>query len=134
MWVYVQSTGRLLASDGSLLAIGYAGHEVGKNNPAMQEVHNIGPLPCGGYDICPPVDTETHGPYVLWLKPDPKNVTFGRSGFAIHGERVNGPSGSASDGCIILNREIRVRVWASGNHRLRVVSGLLNETSSDFHV
>lgn len=124
MWVYVQRTGRLLAQNGSLLTVGYAGHAEGKNNPAAQEVHNVGPLPCGGYTLCAPVDTDKHGPYVLWLTPDTANQMFGRVSFGVHGEKLALPPGSASEGCIILPRWARERMWESGDHRLRVISGL----------
>lgn len=124
MWIYVQRTGRLLAQNGSLLAVGYAGHAEGKNNPAMQDVHNVGPLPCGGYTLCAPVDTHAHGPYVLFLTPDLTNQMFGRTVFRIHGEKLALPPGSASEGCIILPHAARVQMWESGDHRLRVISGL----------
>src|SRR4051812_11896240 len=51
MWTYIQKSGRLLDANLQLVGIGYSGHDVGKNNPAMQSVSNTGPLPCGVYDI-----------------------------------------------------------------------------------
>lgn len=119
MWTYEQRTGRIL-QDGEYVATGYAGKGDGINNPDMQDVHNVGPIPRGGYRVCAPVNTNTHGPYVLRLEPDPANEMFGRSGFLIHGDSVKHP-GTASEGCIIQARATRELVWESGDHQLEVV-------------
>lgn len=121
MWRWVQRTGALYDTLGELIGHGYAGHDAGKNNPALQNVRNIGPVPVGIYQIEPPVDTATHGPYVLWLQPFTSNVMSGRAGFGIHGDSIQSP-GSASNGCIILPRPIRQRIWTSGDHTLEVVA------------
>jgi len=123
MWTYIQSDGRLLDRRGEVVAQGYAGLGVGKNNPEMQTVHNVGPLPCGIYGIEAPVDTTLHGPYVLWFIPDPENEMFGRSKFGIHGDSLVHP-GSASDGCIIMPPNVRHQIWDSGDHLIRVISSL----------
>jgi Tlde1 domain len=120
MWVYEQKTGRI--SRGSFAFVGYAGIGDGKNNPAAQEQHGVGPLPCGIYTIEAPVDTPTHGPFVLWLTPDPANPMYGRSAFGIHGDSISHP-GLASEGCIIQSRDARNAIWNSGDHQLLVVSG-----------
>lgn len=120
MWVYVQSTGELIR-DGDVVAQGYSGHGDGKNNPAMQNVRQVGPIPCGFYDIGDPVDTISHGPFVLPLEPNPENEMFGRSGFRIHGDSKEHP-GEASIGCIIMPRPVRERVHQSGDTVLKVVS------------
>jgi len=127
MWKYEQLTGRLFSDYSNptgeeVVAIGYSGHGEGKNNPNLQNVHDVGPLPVGVYDIGPPQDTVTHGPYVLTLHPEPDNVMYGRSGFLIHGDSVVHP-GTASQGCIIMSRDIREKIWKSGDRVLRVVSG-----------
>lgn len=99
---------------GELLGTGYAGHGPGVNNPAMQATPNVGPLPQGVYTINPPVNTTTHGPYVMWLTPDPANVMFGRSGFGIHADEIANPGKRlASTGCIVLSNEARVAVWTA---------------------
>lgn len=117
-WAYKQNTG-WISHDGTSVAEGYSGAGDGKNNPAMQDVPNIGPLPVGRYTIGEPSDTKTHGPYVLHLTPDPANEMFGRAGFLIHGDSVVHP-GTASEGCIILPRKVREQVWASGDRELEV--------------
>src|ERR1035437_2005502 len=104
-WTYEQATGKLL-HDGDLVATGYSGAGGGKNNPTTQDVHNVGPIPIGHYTIEAPVDTVTHGPYVLRLEPDLANEMFGRAGFLIHGDSVVHP-GTASEGCIIQARTVR---------------------------
>lgn len=119
MWTYEQATGRLL-HDGLCADTGYSGKGDGKNNPAMQDVRGIGPLPKGTYTINAPIDTHTHGPYVMWLIPDPQNDMCGRSAFGIHGDSVVHP-GEASEGCMIFPRTVRERVWNSGDHTLEVV-------------
>ena len=119
-WVYEQSTGKLLKDD-DYVATGYAGKGEGKNNPDMQDVQAVGPLPRGWWTIGAPRDTPTHGPYVLTLTPDEDTETYGRSGFLMHGDSVSDP-GNASLGCIIQARKIRERVWTSGDHRLEVVA------------
>lgn len=117
-WGYKQSSG-WLSQDGENIAEGYSGAGDGKNNPAMQDVPNVGPIPTGTYTIGEPSDTKTHGPYVLHLIPDPANEMFGRSGFLIHGDSVVAP-GTASEGCIILPRKVREQIWASGERELVV--------------
>ena len=122
---YSQSTGEMLDAAGALLGTGYAGHGPGVNNPALQQVANVGPLPQGIYTINPPVNTSTHGPYVMWLTPDPANRMFGRFGFGIHDdERVHSGLRLASAGCIVIGQVARVAIWkaASANDgKLQVI-------------
>lgn len=119
-WTYKQVSGSLVDSAGALVATGYSGFGSGKNNPAMQSVHGVGPIPQGQYLIEPPRDSATHGPFVLPLKPYDSNTMFGRGGFLIHGDSLEHP-GSASEGCIILPRSIREQIALSGDNQLFVV-------------
>jgi Tlde1 domain len=120
MWIYLQNTGELY-HDGKLIATGYSGHGDGKNNPQKQGEHNVGPIPCGEWEICgPPVNTPGHGPFVLRLTPRPETKTFGRDGFLIHGDSIADP-GTASQGCVILSRIVRDRIWQSGDRCLYVL-------------
>lgn len=124
-WLYEQATGHLYESDGQLIGTGYSGGNCGKtpegkNNPAMQKIPNVGPIPRGFYRIGTPQDTITHGPYVLHLDPMPTNEMFGRSGFLMHGDSVVHP-GIASEGCIIMDRDVRGRVWVSQDQWLQVI-------------
>jgi hypothetical protein len=124
MWTFEQQTGDL-RYEGKVVASGYSGHEAGKNNPKMQHVPCIGPIPEGYYTIASPIDTASHGPYVLHLTPFQHNQMFGRSGFLIHGDSVKQP-GTASEGCVILGRMVREAIWQSGDRTLRVVSAQKN--------
>jgi len=130
MWTYAQKTGDLLR-DGNVVATGYSGFDNGKNNPDMQAVHDVGPIPQGDWTIVgPPVNTATHGPYVLTLTPAQGTNTFGRRGFLMHGDAVNAP-GTASKGCIIMPRTAREQVWNSGDTDLEVVPELATQDLSD---
>jgi hypothetical protein len=121
MWTYAQKTGNLL-QDGQLVATGYSGFDDGKNNPAMQAVPDVGPIPQGDWTISgPPVNTTEHGPFVLTLTPVTGTNTFGRSGFLMHGDSIVAP-GTASKGCIIMPRTAREQVWNSGDRALEVVA------------
>jgi hypothetical protein len=122
-WLYEQSTGRMYAADGSVAGVGYSGAGDCKNNCKTQAVHNEGPIPTGSYRIGQPIDTITHGPFVLPLTPDPTNQMFGRYGFLIHGDSVVNP-GTASEGCIIMSRDVRNAIAESRDWELKVVAQL----------
>jgi len=132
MWTYIQKTGELL-HDGEHAADGYSGYnnpetgQEGKNNPDLENVPEIGPIPVGTYSIGTPHDTLTHGPFVLPLEPDSGNQMFGRSAFLIHGDSKVEP-GTASRGCIIMARAIREQVAASGDTSLQVIAGVAEES------
>lgn len=131
MWTYEVATGRMVDPAKEVVGIGYSGGGCGTqpsaaNNPAAQQIKLVGPIPIGMYIIGPPIDTVTHGPYVLGLRPYLTNEMFGRSGFLIHGDSVINPGKmAASDGCIILSRDVRELIGESTDHDLQVVSGIL---------
>lgn len=123
MWTWTQTDGWLIAPGGERFAQGYSGHGPGLNNPRMQSVHLVGPLPCGLYTIEAPIDTVEHGPYFLALTPDPANQMFGRGDFGIHGDEILHPGQHlASEGCIILLLYYRCGISLSPDHRLQVVA------------
>lgn len=102
---YCQSSGILTVGTG---IIGrtfqcYSGAREGKNNPALQQIPNVGPIPCGVYDLGELLLESEHGPYAIRLVPRPDNEMFGRAGFLLHGEKRLPPFGEASEGCIILS-------------------------------
>jgi hypothetical protein len=39
----------------------------------------------------------------------------------MHGERTKPPAGFASDGCIIMPRQVRMECWNSNDHDLQVI-------------
>lgn len=120
MWTYDQASGTLTTPDGSPLCQGYSGAGEGKNNPAMQNVHDVGPIPQGTYWIEAPFNSPAHGPFAMPLNPSPSNEMFGRSGFLMHGDSLEHP-GCASEGCIIMPPEVRHTVYSSGDLQLKVV-------------
>jgi len=125
MWVWDQSAGTL-SRDGVLVSRGYAGKGRGHNNPALQGVRGVGPLPRGRYRIGAPRTSQRTGPYAMDLYPvdatpaDTVHDATGRASFQIHGDSVRNP-GTASSGCIILPRANRQQIWSSGDHELEVV-------------
>ena len=119
MWQFSQSTG-LMRSGRARVGYGWAGQREGRNNPAMQDVPGVGPLPQGHYLIGEPHNSPHTGPYTLDLSPALTNTMFGRSGFRIHGAAADHPELS-SEGCIILPRFFREIIWESGVRDLEVV-------------
>jgi hypothetical protein len=110
MLFYIRDNGTWFTSVGEspdaedlLFAGCYAGMDVGKNNVAMQGVHNIGPLPAGIYTIGLMAIRHPLGP-AMSLTPDPGNEMFGRSGFFIHLDNPAHP-GFSSDGCIVCQND-----------------------------
>ena len=128
MWTYLQISGRLYHEE-ELIGVGYSGGGEGKNNPDFQNVKDVGPIPQGKYSIGTPVDTVMHGPYAMALTPDPANDMFGREGFLMHGDSVSAP-GTASEGCVIMSRDVREEVWTSMDHDLTVLSGVPPESNA----
>jgi hypothetical protein len=133
VFVYIQSTGELyetsldtasasalrtkadLVNAAHIVGMGYSGHGPGRNNPAMEAVHDIGPIPHGLYKIgkpecCAPDPPGPHGPYILPLSPNGHSAC-GRSGFLMHGDNVRH---DASLGCIIQLFTTREHVGISG--------------------
>lgn len=121
MWTYRISTAVMVSPDGAAQpGVTYSGQPDCKNDPTKCSIHNKGPIPPGRYTIGAPRDTESHGPFVLPLTPDPANEMYGRSGFLIHGDNVAHP-GTASEGCIIAPRAVREKIRLSGDTELQVV-------------
>ena len=104
--IYEQATGKLSEDTGKVIGIGWAGHLQGRNNPEMQNVKDVGPLPKGKYIVGDPEDSAKLGPLAFPLTPDPSNEMFGRSSFYIHGASLDHPALS-SDGCMIQGRVAR---------------------------
>jgi hypothetical protein len=119
MYIYSQSTGILKRETGgesTVVGTGYAGGDCGDNpggvnNPAMQQIHNVGPLPQGLYCIGVPIDHTHLGPCAMPLTPNPSNVMFGRSGFFIHADTI-AQNRSASEGCIVMPGPARTQIAA----------------------
>jgi len=129
-WTYHQQTGLLTFNGQLVYGHGYSGlGSLGKNNPAAEHIHGVGPIPRGLYRIGKPYDDPsqhdpatkkvTHhglGPHVMEFLPDGHHA-HGRTLFRIHGDNKNH---NASHGCIILPPDVRRRISQSGHHRLLV--------------
>lgn len=128
MNVYVQSTGAFYDGNGDFLWRGYSGGNRGNdpegvNNPELQDVPCVGPLPVGLYRIGEPHDHPTCGRYFIPLTPHPDNHMFGRGGFGIHGDLITAVGQQrASDGCIILPLSVREKIGAGSDLDLQVVA------------
>jgi hypothetical protein len=121
MWTYNQSNGAL-SHNGVQVGLGYSGHGDGVNNPAMQSVSNVGPIPQGQWTIGEGADNPQLGPLAMPLTPNIGTDTFGRGGFFIHGDSIEfAGQEEASHGCIILARVIREQINSDLDKDLEVV-------------
>lgn len=110
-FVYFQHSGIMLDDDGAQIAIGWSGNGNGKNNPAAQDQHNVGPLPQGTYSVG--AWQASHPRLGPWVAPltQTSGDTFGRSAFWIHGPSQNPDKfGQESEGCIVIPRSMRLHV------------------------
>lgn len=122
VWTYHQSSGKL-ERDGRLIGHGYSGAgDKGKNKAKMEAVPYVGPIPRGRYSIGKPRMSAKRGPHVMDLTPIGHNA-LGRTEFLIHGDSKAHP-GEASEGCVILSRDLRVQISTSGDAELEVVEGI----------
>ena len=130
-WTFESHTGKIFSPDGNYFSSGYAGGNLGKNpeginNPEMQFVHNIGPLPEGWYTFGEWIAEHPRlGKDVFALIPDAGNVMglpgeVPRSGFYCHGDTPK--PRCASEGCIVAPNAVRAAMFKSTCHRLRVVA------------
>jgi hypothetical protein len=119
MWIYFRGTGELVRN-GVVAGAGYAGCGEGLNNPAMSNVPDVGPLPAGDYTIGKFGAHPDVGLFAAPLQVDARNEMFGRDGFFLHGDNEE-MNHTASEGCIVMAREIREAVAASGDTLLRVL-------------
>jgi hypothetical protein len=118
--IYEQKTGKLTDDLGQLLGRGYSGHGEGKNNPEMESVKNIGPIPRGKYYKGVVIDSDKTGPFSIALIPDENNEMYGRSGFMLHGDSKKLP-GTASTGCIAAPRKVRKQWYNSDDNIIDVI-------------
>lgn len=117
-WQYSQSTGQV-TWNGQAVSVGYSGRGAGRNNPQLEHMRDIGPIPRGQYSIGAAHIHPGKGPLTMTLTPV-GHTARGRTAFLIHGDSRNHP-GDASEGCIILPPDIRRRISASGDTDLEVV-------------
>jgi Tlde1 domain len=119
MWTYVVNTGQMF-HHGELIGTGYSGHELGLNNSDLEEHSNVGPIPRGNYTVSPFYHDPVKGPMAAHLIAEHPENMFGRYGFMIHGD--NGKlDHSASHGCIVISRIVRMFMALSGDTKLEVI-------------
>ena len=120
MWRYEQSSGTIFhAAD--YIGMGYSGHGAGLNNPALEQVRDVGPIPKGIYDIGESEDVPHLGKNVMQLLPSAGTNDYGRTGFYWHGDDIHKPGEfCASDGCIVSSLAIRQLVSTSNDSQLEV--------------
>lgn len=124
MWVYDQSSGEL-SRNGKIVSRGYSGKGRGKNNPSLQGVQGVGPIPRGRWRMMRVYHSANVGPFAIVLyaldgQIDDRHDETGRSAFRIHGDSIRAP-GTASRGCIILPRHVREAMWRSGDRDIEVI-------------
>lgn len=127
--VYKQSTGELFADAqpgvnrtlgvAELLGTGHAGNGAGKNNPGMETVHNVGPLPVGHYKIGQWGTHAQLGPISAPLIPQPDENgsyawLYGRGGFYVHGPEF-------SEGCIVMPEPVRLAMSQGVDQDIEVI-------------
>jgi hypothetical protein len=117
-WQYRQGNGVLSRSQ-QRIASGYSGAGQGRNNPGMEGMRNVGPIPRGRYTISVAYRHPNKGAIVMRLTPIGHNA-HNRTDFLIHGDSMRHP-GNGSQGCIILPRNIREQISHSGDRELEVV-------------
>jgi hypothetical protein len=118
---YSQSSGKWFVN-GEFFAQCYSGIGEGLNNPLMQEVHNVGPIPRGMFRIGDPYHHAHLGEDTMNLDPINGTNTFGRSDFRLHADLKGWPSKHiASHGCVIMIKKERLLVAASLDRMLEVV-------------
>lgn len=115
-WTYRASDGEL-SHDGEFIGTGYSGFDTGRNNPALEAVADVGPIPRGHYRIDAARYSPRLGPIVMNLDPV-EHDACGRLLFRIHGDNANH---NASHGCIILGPSIRRLIADSKDRNLLVV-------------
>jgi hypothetical protein len=122
-FTYQQTTGRF-SRDGTLIGIGYSGHGAGLNNPQMEAVHGVGPIPAGPWTIGPAHADGALGPIAMNLDPVAPFDAHGRTLFRIHGDN-DLLNHTASDGCIVLGPAYRRQIAeavAGGDNDLTVTA------------
>jgi RHS repeat-associated protein len=132
-WIYSQGSGQLFHQPSDSFGggpptpvgpPGYTGHGLGVNNPALELIPSVGPIPIGSYSIGPQQTNVTGAglrlPGSMRLTPDPANWMYGRGGFLIHGDNSR-QDRSASEGCIIEGPAVRNSIGKSADRVLRVI-------------
>jgi hypothetical protein len=133
-WKFERAAGKIIAPQGHVTGMAYAGHGAARNNPAKEGEHGAmtngkitagGPLPSGTYTMDRMFLVHVKlGAYCIHLRPDEATrahiISLKREpdSFWCHG---NNAINDASEGCICSNRATREIMWQSQDHQLIVV-------------
>lgn len=118
-WTYKVNEKKFYQNGKFKFSAQYAGAVGYKDNVEFECIKDKGPLPRGTYRIEHPTDVGSTGPYSLPLTPLTAASMCHRNSFRIHGDSLRDP-GTASKGCIVAEREIRRKIWDSGDRELIV--------------
>ena len=125
-WEYCQNTGAInfvnnITGQVTPIDKGFSGHMQGFNNPSLQAVPYVGPIPVGEYLISQPIFNDAHlvGP-VFNLTPINGTNTYTRKDLMIHGGNPHNYTLS-SLGCIIAGPLTRWKIAFSGDQDLHVI-------------
>ncbi len=125
---YTDNSGNL-RHNGAIIGRGYSGHGPGVNNPAMQRVVAVGPIPPDVYKIGKSYTDPHRGPMTMRLTPKDGHAGDAethRDGFLIHADAIHFPGKMvASEGCIILSAQLRLlisRAVDAGDDELTVIA------------
>lgn len=122
--VYSQSSGIMYIDDHErnriALARGYSGAGTSINDPDSEGFGGRGPIPRGVWKVGIAFTSERTGAYAIPLTPVGHDA-YHRTGFQIHGDNKHGDR-SASSGCIVLPRHIRLAII---NLRITVLEVIL---------
>lgn len=120
MWIYKQATGELFDPEGELVGVGYSGAPGHVNDTAAEEIPAVGPCPRGLYRFSRSFEDGHLGKIVMALSPVAPFNAFHRFLLRIHGDNAKG-NRSASEGCIVLGKALRMMMDASTDRLLQVV-------------
>ncbi|MGH7441506.1 MAG: tlde1 domain-containing protein [bacterium] len=119
-WSYFSGTGILIGPDAAVYTNLYSGHGEGLNNPILEAVPDVGPIPAGSWTIGTAFHSPQTGPMSIPLTP--QDLVHGRTGFFIHGDEIaHAGEHLASHGCIIAPLAIRELICASPDKLLVVL-------------
>ena len=129
-WKYCIEEGSLFDPEGRKIAIGYSGHDAGRNNPELQASVEFGPIPEGWWIIDASEQGQSFmGELAFAISPTFGTSTYGRNQFYIHGddsEDVMYHPQVKSHSCLFLHIRARSRIARSEVKDLLVVK---NENS-----
>jgi peptidoglycan hydrolase-like protein with peptidoglycan-binding domain len=125
-WIYEVTSGKFTNPEGKHIATGYSGKQgIWQNNVAYEREKDHGPIPRGIWKMKNSAEMaeirSTPTSNTIPLVPMPETSTYGRHSFLIHGDHITEP-GTASEGCIVLGKDERLKIINHPNRMLRVVT------------